>query len=218
MDEREWLTSPSLRAMLGCELVRGRHRKLRLFGCACVRSVAGCVTDPVALKAIDAAERYADGAIGSSALAKWNVKVFTAPTDAPPRQNVYSSHGVVSLVLYAIGDVTSHDRDDRMRYAAAELGGVKQLSGRRRAGFRPLLREVFGNPFRPMAFDPDWRTATVTALAAGIYADRAFDRLPVLADALDDAGCDAADLLAHLRGDGPHVRGCWALDLVLGKA
>ncbi len=81
-----------------------------------------------------------------------------------------------------------------------------------------LIREVFGNPFRPVAFDPAWRTATVEAIAAGVYADRAFDRLPVLADALEDAGCDAADLLAHLRGPGPHVRGCWAVDLVLGKA
>jgi hypothetical protein len=56
------------------------------------------------------------------------------------------------------------------------------------------------------------------ALAEGIYADRAFDRLPILADALEDAGCDAAELLTHFRGPGVHARGCWALDLVLGKA
>ena len=79
------------------------------------------------------------------------------------------------------------------------------------------LRCVFGNPFRPTAFDPTWRTPTVVAIAAGAYADRAFDRLPILADALEDAGCDAAELLAHLRGPGPHARGCWALDAVLGK-
>jgi hypothetical protein len=80
-----------------------------------------------------------------------------------------------------------------------------------------LLREVLGNPFRPVTVDPAWLTPTVVALAAGIYADRAFDRLPILADALQDAGCDLADIHAHCRGPGPHVRGCWVVDLVLGK-
>ena len=79
------------------------------------------------------------------------------------------------------------------------------------------IADLFGNPFRRVPFDPLWRSSTAVALAAGVYADRAFDRLPILADALEDAGCDAAELLAHLRGDGPHVRGCWALDLVLRK-
>ena len=63
-----------------------------------------------------------------------------------------------------------------------------------------LLRCVVGNPFRPAVLDPAWFTPTVVAIAEGAYADRAFDRLPVLADALEDAGCDAPDLLAHLRG------------------
>jgi hypothetical protein len=81
-----------------------------------------------------------------------------------------------------------------------------------------LLREIFGNPFRPVTFDSAWRTETAVALASGIYADRAFDRLPILADALEEAGCDNADVLAHCRGPGPHVRGCWVVDLVLGKS
>jgi hypothetical protein len=81
-----------------------------------------------------------------------------------------------------------------------------------------VLRDVVGNPFRPATFDPFWRTSTVRGLAEGIYADRAFDRMPILADALEDAGCDSADILTHCRGDGPHVRGCWVVDLILGKA
>ena len=80
-----------------------------------------------------------------------------------------------------------------------------------------LLRDIFGNPFRPVAVDPEWLTSTVVALARGVYDDRAFDRLPILADALQDAGCEDADILAHCRGDGPHVRGCWVVDLMLGK-
>ena len=80
-----------------------------------------------------------------------------------------------------------------------------------------LVRCVYGNPFRPVALDPAWRTEAVVALAAGIYADRAFERMPVLADALDDAGCTDAEILNHCRGDGPHVRGCWVVDLLLGK-
>jgi hypothetical protein len=60
-------------------------------------------------------------------------------------------------------------------------------------------------------------TATVLTVATGIFTDHAFDRLPILADALEDAGCTHADILGHCRGDGAHVRGCWVVDLVLGK-
>jgi hypothetical protein len=80
-----------------------------------------------------------------------------------------------------------------------------------------LLRDILGNPFRHVVFDPVWRTESVSALATGIYADRAFDRMPILADALEEAGCDDADILNHCRGPGPHVKGCWVVDLVLGK-
>lgn len=80
-----------------------------------------------------------------------------------------------------------------------------------------LVRDAFGNPFRPVALDPSWRTEAVVALAEGIYAERAFERMPVLADALEDAGCAHADILSHCRGDGPHVRGCWVVDLLTGR-
>jgi hypothetical protein len=81
-----------------------------------------------------------------------------------------------------------------------------------------LLRCLVGNPFRRVRINPRWLTSTVASLAEGIYADRAFDRLPILADALQDAGCEDADILAHSRSGGSHVRGCWVIDLVLGKA
>jgi hypothetical protein len=81
-----------------------------------------------------------------------------------------------------------------------------------------LLNDVIGNPFRPVACNPAWLTPTVLALAQGIYDDRAFDRLPILADALQDAGCGSPDILDHCRGDSPHIRGCWVVDLLLGKS
>lgn len=80
-----------------------------------------------------------------------------------------------------------------------------------------LLRCIFGNPFRPVVFADSWRTETAVALATGIYEDRAFDRLPILADALEEAGCDHSDVLTHCRGRGPHARGCWVVDGVLGN-
>jgi hypothetical protein len=80
-----------------------------------------------------------------------------------------------------------------------------------------LVRCIFGNPFRPVVFAPSWRSETAVALAAGIYEERAFDRLPILADALEEAGCDHPDVLNHLRGPGPHARGCGVVDGVLGK-
>jgi hypothetical protein len=80
-----------------------------------------------------------------------------------------------------------------------------------------LLQDIAGQPFRPVTPPRAWLTGNVTALAQTIYDERAFDRLPILADALEDAGCDNADMLNHCRRPGEHVRGCWVVDLVLGK-
>jgi hypothetical protein len=81
-----------------------------------------------------------------------------------------------------------------------------------------LLRDIVGNPFREVKFNKRWLTTDVLALARGIYDERAFDRMPILADALQDAGCNADDILSHCRdANQPHVRGCWVLDLILGK-
>ncbi|MBY0514739.1 MAG: hypothetical protein K2P78_12595, partial [Gemmataceae bacterium] len=101
--------------------------------------------------------------------------------------------------------------DDRV-----ERAGRKQLAR--------LVREVAGNPFKPPRFDPNWRTTAVVELARTIFAERAFDRMPVLADALLDADCDEETILRHCRGtelgvkeQPQHVRGCWVVELVLGR-
>jgi hypothetical protein len=84
-----------------------------------------------------------------------------------------------------------------------------------------LLRDIIGNPFRPPMPLPHgalaWNEGTLRRIAQAIYDERAFDRLPVLADALEESGCTDTDILAHGRGGGEHVRGCWVVDLVLAK-
>ena len=81
-----------------------------------------------------------------------------------------------------------------------------------------IARDLFGNPFRPAAFDPSWRTADPSGIAARMYESRDFSAMPILADALEEAGCTNPDILLHAREPGVHVRGCWVIDLVLGKA
>ena len=80
-----------------------------------------------------------------------------------------------------------------------------------------LIHDICGNPFRTTPLDPHWLTYQVRHLAEGIYANCVFDSLPILADALEDAGCTNADILNHCRQPGDHVRGCWVVDLLLGK-
>jgi hypothetical protein len=98
-------------------------------------------------------------------------------------------------------------------YTAASNRLAQEQSGRQVA----ILRDLIGNPFRSVCLSPSWLTRTVSGLAQAIYDEGAFDRLPVLADALEDAGCAELTILEHLRGPGPHVRGCWVVDLILGK-
>jgi hypothetical protein len=90
------------------------------------------------------------------------------------------------------------------------------------AAWQPAaLRDLFGDLVRPaLRVDPAWLAwngRTAPRLAEAVYDERAFDRLPILGDALEDAGCADPELLAHCRGPGPHVRGCWVIDLLLGK-
>ena len=130
------------------------------------------------------------------------VAAYAAPNPSP------------TLRVYWQGDQMIEERfppnADRLTWEA--------ISARHLRDSADLLRDIFGNPFRPAAQDPAWRTETVLALARGIYEERAFDRMPILADALQDAGCTSEDVLGHCRdAKQVHVRGCWVVDLVLGK-
>ena len=175
------------------------ERKLRLYACACFRLSFPELTYLVDRLALDAAERFADGIIPAGELAEVSQRCgLTA--------SVMTHQPALSAARSAVGG-----HPVRPNHPA---GPQQPLPNPVRCD---LLRCIFGNPFRPVAFDPRWRTETAVALATGIYADRAFDRMPVLADALEEAGCDQVDVLAHCRGPGPHARGCWVVDGVLGK-
>ena len=78
-----------------------------------------------------------------------------------------------------------------------------------------LFRDIFGNLSRPVTVDSSWLTSTAVSLARQMYESRDFSAMPILADALQDAGCDSAAVLDHCRGPGPHVRGCWVVELIL---
>jgi hypothetical protein len=80
-----------------------------------------------------------------------------------------------------------------------------------------LFRDIFGNPFRSVSIDTSWLSPDVVGLALVIYEDRAFDRMSILADALQEAGCENEDILNHCRQPSEHARGCWVVDLLLGK-
>ena len=103
-------------------------------------------------------------------------------------------------------------------YADAASGLILCVSEDKDYGIAAaLLREMVGNRFRVMTANSAWPTSTVTSLAQALYTDRAFDRMPIIADALEDAGCSNQDILQHCRSGGKHVRGCWVADLLLGK-
>ena len=201
-------------------------RKLRLFNCACARRFESR-WDQESRVAVEASESFADRQIERSEL-----------------ERVFAAVGVIEGGMEAARRAWENRENDPEPYLRIEARGAAHVAAgsdgmdpwyryggsakcvarsvpnpdAERNAQAKLVRCIFVNPFRPVTLDPAWRTSTVVALARGIYDDRAFDRLPILADALQDAGCDNDDILNHCRGDGPHARGCWVVDLVLGKA
>ncbi len=125
-----------------------------------------------------------------------------------------SFEGIGALVA-RIAHPGAHFDINRLQNSAPEAVEVYRHE---RAIQIALTLDTIGNPFCPVTFSSEWRTDTAIALARQMYESREFSAMPILADALQDAGCDNDDILDHCRGDGPHVRGCWVVDLVLGKS
>jgi hypothetical protein len=121
---------------------------------------------------------------------------------------------VNSAVYYALGRGGSSDLYNASRSAIE----ATNFSPEERLRQVKITRDIVGNPFRPVTFKPEWRTSTAVAIARGMYESRDFSAMPILADALQDAGCENEDVLNHCRDEAQvHVRGCWVVDLVLGK-
>jgi hypothetical protein len=215
MTEAEWLTGGSADWMVECSLIATKERKQRLFAVACCRRHARLLTEKAA-KAVDAAESYAD--------------------DLIKFQQMILCHEAVE-----VDGLEGHYHDLAKAAKAASFGGANDADAWRTAGWVAeafgtvtnyvlvpsetelaaqvaLVRDIFGNPFRPVAFSPAWRTDTAVAIARQMYDSRDFGAMPILADALQDARCEDEHILSHCRdANATHVRGCWVVDLVLGK-
>jgi hypothetical protein len=224
MTEAEWLACTNLPEMMYELYERNRYslRQERLFSCACCRRIWHLLTDERSRVAVQVAEHYIDGLASWDELeTAWRASqgfggfAAGAADCASSPERVLGSNAIdvasyASNAAFYADPRASKAKADRDRAMLAE-----------QAAQADLLRDIAGNPFRatPTA-DPawlTWRDGTVRRLAETIYNERRFADLPVLADALEEAGCTDAEILDHCRGGGEHVLGCWMVDLVLAK-
>jgi hypothetical protein len=220
MTEAEWLACTESIPMQVFLPGKASERKILLSLLACCRRMWHLLADGRIRKGIEVAEQYADGQADeeelTAALVAWGAWLY--PTGKPRWIASYRSDTteIKMNIVYSL----------KIETAIRVFGGTArriELESEQPA----LFREVIGNPFRPVTISPTvltWHDATVVRLAQSAYEERHLpvgtldpSRLAVLADALEEAGCTSDDVLGHLRGPGPHVRGCWAVDLLLGK-
>ncbi|WP_238602803.1 hypothetical protein [Fimbriiglobus ruber] len=209
MTEEEWLAGEKPSPML--EFLRGKEggRKFRLFACACTRRIWQLVIHEGSQLGVTAAERYVDGEdVGGFAKARKSASLGGKKGLGGP---IFRA---AALSAYACTDSSplASAIESSRRTATATRNRKKEYRVQ-----VALLYCIFGNPFRPVSFDPSWLTSTVTTLAQQMYDSRDFSAMPILADALQDANCCDDQVLSHCRGPGPHVRGCWCVDGCLGK-
>jgi hypothetical protein len=216
MTEVDWLVTDNPYPMLS--YIRGgkvTERKVRLFNAAICRRFWSYL--PEASKALLAEseliadERLPPPADSMELCGRANEVVAPYDRQYPkkdfPDANIRIQRDAAAAVCYAVipGDLFG---------ACAYFVEIDPVE---KKAHTDIIRCIFGNPFRPVIVKPNWLISSVVSLAQAIYDERAFDRLPELADALVAAGCDNEDILNHCRSEGQHVRGCWAVDLVLGK-
>src|SRR5262245_36558900 len=221
MEEDEWLHSWDVRKLYDHIVHSLSDRKLRLFACASCRRYWAWITRERAREALVVAERYADEQATERELSNARSKAFQALADAggitPTSGNpqFYNNLGT-RLLLTAVAHTTESYRSI-LRFNTESL-----------LGFSPdhlelaaMLRDVAGNPWQPPVIDTiwlAWNDSSIPRMADLIYAERAFDRFPILGDALEEAGCDNPVILDHCRKFGEHARGCWLLDALLGRS
>jgi hypothetical protein len=217
MTEAEWVACTEPEPML--EFLRGKSsdRKLRLFACACCRHVWDRLQSGYSHDAVEATEQIVDGlAQGDDIRALYRIRGEIIWAEGGRWAN-----SIAFSLATPLKD--SWERGREVAWETAALGGRKK----ERHHQAILVLDIFGNPFCPVSLDPAWLTwkdGTIPKMAQVIYQDRHMpagqldpDRMAILGDALEDAGCSDPDILGHCRGPGPHVRGCWLIDLILGK-
>jgi hypothetical protein len=225
MTEAEWLTCTDPAPMLAFLQGQASDRKLRLFAAACCRHVWHLLADERGRRAVEVTERYADRLATGAELAAAEAAAKEA---YPPGGPAWDAPCAAWMAAWGAADAAARGASWQAAqaadtHAAQVFAGVAAPdAGRRaaRAAHAALLRDLFGDPFLPTPFDPSWLAwdgGAIRNLARGIYEERAFDRLPILGDALEEAGCDSGDILGHCRQPGEHARGCWLLDLLLGQ-
>lgn len=228
MTEAKWLACEDPEQMLQNLQSRLPERKAHLLNAASSRQIWSFLT-PTCQRAVEVAERHADGLTTDDEYRTcWSAVDTESRMVAQPTPTALD-YAVCSVLLSIPPTIPSLASTLSTAASAAGCSAAENAADgiydrtvdaeRMRIGSiqADLLRCIFGNPFRPVAFADTWRSETAVALSSAIYAERAFDRLSILADALEEAGCDHPDILSHCRGAGPHARGCWVVDLILGK-
>jgi hypothetical protein len=227
MTEHEWLTAERPWEMLSFARESAGARKLRLFACGCGRAVLNEFAPGVAERTLVAAELFADGELKTETLERvrhtLDASVNSALRDARRTMSGYLSHLLDACRAASyVGDpvVVAQNAALSAARAAADVqpgdNDEPRDMGAEFAAQCELLRCIVGNPFAPVAFDPAWRTSDAVALAQSMYESRDFSAMPILADALQEAGCENEQVLTHCREPRDHARGCWVCDAVLG--
>jgi len=210
-------------------ILRGRlgdakvHRRMRLFACACCRRIWHLLQEEGIRELVEASELFADDAIGANEFRRILDRAVSAKVGMNQQRIAERLGWPAALASGAAWASTGEGQEGTGFHAFAEAArDAAQAAKQSRAedweleaaAQCALVRDIFGNVFQPVPADTNWRSANVVALAAAIYDERAFGRLPIVADALEDAGCTTPEILDHCRQPGEHVRGCWVVDLV----
>jgi len=213
MTEKEWLSCNYAMNMIRHLGDRAGKRKLDLLAAACFRRIWHLLPGPKSRGVVEVLERHADGEVTTAALTAARLAVWedASLVDNPEGDKHPSEVAIAAVSMDTILDMLTTAAD------ATGCAHEGATTGPEEKEQCVLAHEIFGNPFRSITFSPSWRTDTAVSLARTMYESREFGALPILADALQDAGCDSAAILDHCRGAGPHVRGCWVMDLILGK-
>jgi hypothetical protein len=225
--EAEWLACDHPELLLRYLQGRPGERKFLLFAVACLRCCWRYIGE-VEQQVAELGERYAEGAISVEALraanAEWLIgECPTGKNDISVTVRSAAWNAALDMAYERAKDgfrTNGRAFDESCERSLDELddAAMKELRTIVLPEQCSLLRDIFGNPFRPVAVDPLWRTSAVLALARRLYESRDFSAMPILADALEDAECANAEMLGHCRDTrAVHVRGCWVLDLLLAK-